>query len=149
LWAAPHEIDGEYGGTGTVSYAVSRATRSLVEGTKRALMPDAAAPGHNTTIGLVATDAELSPAEARRIAIMAADGMARAIRPVHTPFDGDIVFVLATGTSRLEGPRALALAMLGGRAADTMARAIGRGVWHADSIAGWQSLRDAHGRTGG
>jgi hypothetical protein len=57
----------------------------------------ARAAGANTTIAIVATDAALTRAEASRIAIMAHDGMARAVRPVHTPFDGDTVFALATG----------------------------------------------------
>jgi L-aminopeptidase/D-esterase-like protein len=65
--------------------------------------------------------------------MMAQDGLARAIRPVHTPFDGDIVFALASGARSLgEGPgRALALARLGSAAADTLARAIARGAYEA------------------
>ena len=63
--------------------------------------------GANTTIGVVATDAVLTPADARRLAIMAQDGLARALRPVHTPFDGDTVFVLATGGKSLPEPQPL------------------------------------------
>jgi L-aminopeptidase/D-esterase-like protein len=84
--------------------------------------------GANTTIAIVATDAALTRAEASRIAIMAHDGMARAIRPVHTPFDGDTVFALATGAVDPGDNRPATLAMLGSLAADCLARAIGRAV---------------------
>jgi len=90
-------------------------------------------PGANTTLAVVACNAALSKAEAKRIAIMAQDGLARAIRPVHTPFDGDVVFALASGAIDLDAldcglPRALWLARLGAAAADALARAIVRGV---------------------
>jgi len=90
-------------------------------------------PGANTTLAVVACNAALSKAEAKRIAIMAHDGLARAIRPVHTPFDGDVVFALASGAIDLDAldgglPRALWLARLGATAADALARAILRGV---------------------
>ena len=89
-------------------------------------------------------NATLTPAQARRIAIMAHDGMARALRPVHAPFDGDVVFVLATGARPLEEPHAWHLARLGTLAADCLARAIGRGVFEAKSLGGWPSYRDTH-----
>jgi len=98
--------------------------------------------GANTTIAVVATDARLSKAEARRFAIMAADGMARAIKPVHTPFDGDTVIALATGATPLPEPRALHLGIAGELAADCLARAIGRGVWEARSVGAMTALRD-------
>ncbi len=98
--------------------------------------------GANTTIAVVATDAKLSKAEARRFAIMAADGMARAIKPVHTPFDGDTVIALATGARPLPEPRALHLGIAGELAADCLARAIGRGVWEARSVGAMTALRD-------
>lgn len=101
-----------------------------------------ASAGANTTIAVVATDARLSKAEARRFAIMAADGMARAIKPVHTPFDGDTVIALATGAKALPEPRALHLGIAGEMAADCLARAIGRGVWEARSIGAMTALRD-------
>ena len=83
----------------------------------------------NTTIAVVATDAALTPAQARRLAIMAQDGLARAIRPVHTPFDGDVVFALSTSARPLpESGAELALAALGSACADTLARAVARGV---------------------
>ena len=61
----------------------------------------AALPGTNTSIGVVAVSADLTVAEAQRVAMMAQDGLARAIRPIHTPFDGDALFVLATGETAL------------------------------------------------
>jgi L-aminopeptidase/D-esterase-like protein len=99
-------------------------------------------PQQNTTIAVVATDATLSRIEARRFAIMARDGMARAIRPAHTPFDGDTVFALATGKKALPEQRPLALTALGSIAADTLARAIGRALWTAESAGGFLSYRE-------
>ncbi len=99
-------------------------------------------PQQNTTIAVVATDATLSRVEARRFAIMARDGMARAIRPAHTPFDGDTVFALATGRKPLPGQRQLVLTALGSIAADTLARAIGRALWAAESAGGFLSYRE-------
>jgi L-aminopeptidase/D-esterase-like protein len=96
-----------------------------------------AAALENTTIGVVAVTADLTVAEAKRLAIMAQDGLARAIRPIHTPFDGDAIFVLATGAERLaesDDRRPLALAELGALAADCVARAVARGVQAADSL---------------
>lgn len=101
-----------------------------------------AAAGANTTIAVVATDARLSKAEARRFAVMAADGMARAIKPVHTPFDGDTVIALATGARPLPQPRALHLGIAGELAADCLARAIGRAVWEARGIGAMTAFRD-------
>ncbi len=102
----------------------------------------AAGPGANTTIAVVATDADLSKSEAKRFAMMAADGMARALKPVHTPFDGDIVIALATGLKALAEPRSLNLAVAGELAADCLARAIGRAVWEARSLGTTAAFRD-------
>ncbi|MEE8453803.1 MAG: P1 family peptidase, partial [Limibaculum sp.] len=74
-------------------------------------------------------------------ALMAHDGFARAIRPVHTPLDGDTVFVLATGAIPLADPVG-DLARLGMLAADCAARAITRGVYEAAALAGWPAYRD-------
>jgi len=94
----------------------------------------AAIPGANTTIAVVATDAALDKAGSRRLAIMAQDGLARAIRPIHTPFDGDTVFALSTGTG---GPvERAALLALGSAAADCLARAIMRAVLAAEPLGG-------------
>ncbi|HXP76493.1 MAG TPA: P1 family peptidase [Stellaceae bacterium] len=106
--------------------------------------PPALAGGH-TTIGVVGTNAALDKAEAQRVAIMAQDGFARAIRPIHTPFDGDTVFVLATGRWRLPEPRAAALLRIGAAAADCTARAIMRGVYEAESLGDLASYRERFG----
>lgn len=108
-------------------------------------LPATAEPGGNTTIGVVATDAVLTKAEAKRLAMMAQDGLARAVRPSHTPFDGDTLFVLATGARPLPEPRALALARLGAIAADTAARALARGVYEAESLGPFPGYRATHG----
>jgi L-aminopeptidase/D-esterase-like protein len=140
LWAGPFAIAGEYPHAHGLAAgfrppgAWTKADRPGTEG--------AASAGSNTTIAVVATDATLTRPEARRLAIMAADGMARALRPVHTPFDGDSVIALATGRVALEPPRPLALSALGTLAADTLARAIGRAIWQADAIPGWPAYRD-------
>lgn len=90
-------------------------------------------PGTATTLAVVACNAKLDKAEAKRIAIMAHDGMARAIRPIHTPFDGDVVFALAggqidPGAAGPERSRPWWLARIGAAAADCLARAIVRAV---------------------
>jgi L-aminopeptidase/D-esterase-like protein len=83
--------------------------------------------GANTTIAVIATDAVLDKASAKRIAIAAHTGFARAIWPSHTPFDGDLVFALATGASGIK-PNTEQLLDLCALAAVTMSRAIARGV---------------------
>jgi L-aminopeptidase/D-esterase-like protein len=90
----------------------------------------------NTTIAVVATDAALTTAQAKRVAIMAQDGIARALRPAHAPFDGDVVFALSTARAPLPDPAPLSLARLGALAADCLARAIARGVWAAERGSG-------------
>jgi len=83
----------------------------------------------NTCIGAVATDAPLTRAQAQRIAMMAHDGLARAIRPIHTPFDGDTIFALSTAAPGLDPVDALTIAVLGTLAADCVARAVRRAVF--------------------
>jgi len=102
--------------------------------------------GANTTLAVVATDAVLSKAQAERVAIMAHDGFARAIRPVHTPLDGDSVFVLSTGRRTLADPVA-DLARIGMLAADCTARAIARGVYEAADLGELKCYRSVHGET--
>jgi L-aminopeptidase/D-esterase-like protein len=97
-------------------------------------------PGQNTTIAVVATDAVLTKADAGRFAIMAADGLPRAIRPVHSPYDGDTVIALATGRHALAAPAPLTLAALGTAAADALARAVARAVLTAQPVPGWPAL---------
>jgi L-aminopeptidase/D-esterase-like protein len=97
--------------------------------------------GTNTTIAAVATDAALDKRGCRRLAIMAQDGLARAVRPAHTPFDGATVFALSTGTGPTLGP--IELLKLGGAAADCLARAIMRAMLAAEplgGVAGWRQL---------
>lgn len=124
FWAAPFELDGEFGGKPFPQGPVGAA--DLPSDTKLAL----ANPRANTTIGVVAVSASLSQAAARRLAVMAQDGLARAIRPVHGPTDGDAIFVLATGGPPCGDP--LALTRLGLMAADCVARAVARGVYEAE-----------------
>lgn len=106
-------------------------------------LPSDAAPGANTTLAVVAVGARLTRAQAQRVAIMAQDGIARAVRPAHTPFDGDTVFVLATGDGH--PPRPSTVARIGAIAADCVARAIARGVFEAESAGGIESYRAKFG----
>ncbi len=95
-------------------------------------------PAANTTIGVVATNATLTKAQATKIAQMAHDGLARTIYPVHTPWDGDVIF--AAGTGRMEGdPDVL---VIGALAADVMARAVLRAVWSARGVPGYPAAAD-------
>jgi L-aminopeptidase/D-esterase-like protein len=94
--------------------------------------------GENTTIGLVATNARLSKTDVNRVALMADDGLARAINPSHTTGDGDTVFALATG--RWEGDASASI--VGALAAEAMAEAIVRAVSKAESLAGVPSAKE-------
>jgi len=123
FWAAPFEQDGEFGNRGFPARV-----------TPDALIPRAkGAVQTNTTLVLVATDAILTKPQARRLAVMAQDGLARAIYPIHTPLDGDIVFTVATGLHPLADPL-LGLTQLGALAANVVARAIARGVYEAGTV---------------
>ncbi|MES2722583.1 MAG: P1 family peptidase [Pseudomonadota bacterium] len=122
FWATPFELEGEFGGLDT------HGLRAGPDEWGSAKRP---AETRNTTIACVATDAILTPAQAKRFAVMAQDGFARAIRPVHAPFDGDVVFALATGRKALADPADYTLARLGALAADALARAVARGVFEA------------------
>ena len=106
------------------------------------------APGANTTIAIVATDASMPAAELKRVAVMATDGFARALRPVHTLFDGDLLFALTTDSVPISGNRPLELTRLGSVAADCVARAIARAVYAADSIPGIRCYREIFGLPG-
>jgi L-aminopeptidase/D-esterase-like protein len=101
-----------------------------------------ARPGHNTVLGVVATNAALSQAQARKMAQMAQDGLARAIFPSHTPFDGDTVFALATGRHE-SAPN---LTVIGGLAAEVLSAAIVRGALEARGIPGYPAARDLRER---
>jgi L-aminopeptidase/D-esterase-like protein len=129
FWAAPFEEDGEFGGLGLPAPFPPEAR---LPRTKMSRSPTGT---ENTTIAVIATDAVLTKAEAKRLAIAAHDGFARALWPAHTPFDGDLVFALATGRSgRTPAPEDFV--GLGAAAASTMARAIARGVHDAKPMAG-------------
>ena len=95
-------------------------------------------PGENTTIGVVATNATLTKAEAHRMALMADDGFARAIFPSHTMGDGDTVFSLATGTWTGQAN----ITQIGALAADVMARAIVRAATEATGLPNIPAVRD-------
>jgi L-aminopeptidase/D-esterase-like protein len=92
----------------------------------------------NTTIGVVATNARLTKADANRMALMADAGIARAVTPAHTNADGDTVFALATG--RWSGQADASV--IGALAADVLAEAIVRAVRQATSVAGIPAVRD-------
>jgi L-aminopeptidase/D-esterase-like protein len=116
-------------------------------------VPPKAEAGRNTTIGIVATDAVLTKAQAQKIAQMAHDGMARAIRPAHTMFDGDTIFCMATNKKELPdtpgffaAPKAMALIEIGKAAADCMTRAIIRAVLKATSSHNMIAFRDLENR---
>jgi L-aminopeptidase/D-esterase-like protein len=96
----------------------------------------------NTVIGCVATNARLSKAQAQKVAQMAHDGIARAVFPAHTMFDGDVIFCLATGEVEIAGPAELS--RLGAVAADVFARALVHGVLQAYSVGGLVSYRDLY-----
>lgn len=134
FWAWPFEQEGELGGP----FAPEEFRPAPPEVSVKGVL------GANTTLVVVATDARLTKAQAQRLAIMAQDGLARAIRPAHTPLDGDTVFVLATGRAPLIRPQD-DLGLLGSLAADAVARAIARGVYEAEDLGGWQSYRRVHG----
>ena len=119
FWAGVFEIGDEFGGLGPVGAAVPPFAA-------RALKPGPAEPTANTTIAIVATDAALDKAGARRLAEVAHTGMARAIVPAHTAFDGDLVFAVATGERPVAGAIEVRSA-LGHAAALCLARAIARG----------------------
>jgi len=136
LWTWPFEMAGELGGQRPPAAAIAPGAFDL---------PLEGRLGAHTTIGAVATNLRLTKAECRRLAIMAHDGLARAIRPVHTPFDGDTVFALATGRAEPAAPRGLALARVGMIAADCLARAVGRAVYCAESLGDLPSYRSLLG----
>ena len=92
----------------------------------------------NTTIGVVATNARFDKTEMTKIAQMAHDGLARAVNPTHTMYDGDTIFALSTGTS----PAPANLTAIGALAAEAVSEAILRAVMKARSIPGFPSYRD-------
>ncbi len=138
FWAGAYERGNEFGGYGL-------PTLPLADDALQLTLKGGAPP--STTIALVATDATLSKAATKRLAIMADDGLARAIRPAHAPMDGDTVFAVAT-CEKSPGADPATLTELGAAAADCVARAVARGVYHADhpgpSYSGPPAFRDVH-----
>ena len=126
FWAAPYEQNGEFGGRGMPSAFTSEMHRFRVKGG-----PEATAV-ENTTLVVVVTDAVLTKAQAKRLAMIAQTGMARAIHPVHAPLDGDVVFAAATCVKPIDP--LFGLTELGAVAANAVARAIARGVYHAAAL---------------
>ena len=123
FWAAPFEQNKEFGGRGWPASFPPDALNFRSKG----------APGANTTLAVIATDARLTKAQCKRLAVMAQTGLARAIYPVHTPLDGDVVFAAAMGDKPLGDP-VFALSELGMLAANVLARAIARGVYEAKAL---------------
>lgn len=123
FWAAPFEQGKEFGGRGWPATIPSDALAFRSKG----------APGENTTLAVVATDAKLTKAQAKRLAVMAQSGLSRAIYPVHTPLDGDVVFAAAMGAKPLPDP-VFSLSELGMIAANVLARAIARGIYEATAL---------------
>jgi D-aminopeptidase len=135
FWAAAFEIGGEFGGRGMAADhdgAKFPATKFR--------------PGEATTIAIVATDAALSKAALKRLAMAAHDGIARALVPAHTAFDGDLVFAVSTGTRGLADPAGETIELSHG-ASLVLARAIARGVFAARPLPGdpLPCWRDRHG----
>lgn len=123
FWAAPFEQGKEFGGRGWPATIPSDALAFRSKG----------APGENTTLAVVATDAKLTKAQAKRLAVMAQSGLSRAIYPVHTPLDGDVVFAASMGAKPLPDP-VFSLSELGMIAANVLARAIARGIYEATAL---------------
>lgn len=140
FWSAPFEHDGEFGGRGWPDPMPASAHTPVLK----------SAAGESTVLAIVATSAALTRGQAMRLAIMAQTGLTRAVYPVHTPLDGDIVFAVATGHDPAPDPVA-GLARLGAAAAVTLARAVARGVHEAAPVPPcWQgplSWQERFGRT--
>jgi len=126
FWAAPFEVDGEYGGRGLPSSFTPDMLAARLKG------GPAANATENTTIAVVATDATLTKVQAKRLAMIAQTGMARAIYPVHAPLDGDAVFAAATCEKPIDP--VYGLTELGMIAANVLARAIARAVFMATAL---------------
>ena len=123
FWAAPFEQNAEFGGRGWPNPFPADALEPRTKGSARA----------STTLVVVATDAKLTKAQAKRLAIMAQSGLARAIYPIHTPLDGDVVFAVSIGEKALADAN-LALTKVGALAANVVARAVARGVFAAAAL---------------
>jgi L-aminopeptidase/D-esterase-like protein len=138
LWSWALEQDNEMGGQRPPGAKAGMADD----------LPLQARIGGNTTLAVIATNASLDKAQAQRVAMMAHDGMARAIQPVHTPFDGDAVFTLSTSRMPLPTTAAkspgVSVGRVGAIAADCLSRAIGRAVFAAETLGSYPGYRDSH-----
>ena len=150
FWAAAFEMDDEFGGHGLAQghdsslIPVNDKFSAYVRMYGADKEPIPPPQGMNTTIAIVATDVALSKSQLKRFAVAAQDGMARAIVPSHTPFDGDLVFAVSTAVAQ-PAEAVTDTLLLGHAAAVCLSRAIARGVYHASSFQGdtlpsWQSL---------
>ena len=126
FWAAPFEIGAEFGGRGLPAAFSPDMLSMRIKGGA------AATSAENTTLAVVVTDAELTKPQAKRLAMIAQTGFARAIYPVHAPLDGDVLFAAATGEKKVD-PLA-GLTELGMVAANVVARAIALGVYEATAL---------------
>jgi D-aminopeptidase len=126
FWAAPFEVDGEFGGRGWPNAFTPAMQAMRIKGGA------AATAVENTTLAVVATDAILTKPQAKRLAMMAQTGFARAIYPVHAPLDGDIVFAAATCEKPVDP--LVGLTELGMLAGNAVSRAIARGVYAAKAL---------------
>ena len=126
FWAAPFEIGGEYGGRGLPPSFTADMLAMRIKG------GPAATAAENTTLAVVVTDAALTKPQAKRLAMIAQTGFARAIYPVHAPMDGDVVFAASAGERQIDP--LIGLTELGMVAANVVARAIARGVHAATAL---------------
>jgi L-aminopeptidase/D-esterase-like protein len=137
FWAAPWEQGDEFGDlgldTGNIDLGIAAEARIGM------------APGAHTCIGIIATNAPLDKISLRHVSAMAHDGLARAVRPVHTPYDGDTLFALATAAWQDNDnavDKSWLIARVGSIAADCVARAVARGVWSAEPLGDLDSARN-------
>jgi L-aminopeptidase/D-esterase-like protein len=126
FWAAPFEVDGEFGGRGLPASFTPDMLKMRIKGGATATEAE------NTTLAVVVTDAALTKVQAKRIAMIAQTGFARAIYPVHAPMDGDVLFAAATGERQIDP--LIGLTELGMVAANVVARAIARGAYAATAL---------------
>jgi len=127
FWAAPFEKNNEFGGRGLPHPMPDNSHFLSTKGSTKG----STNPVENTTLAIVMTNAKLTQAECKRVAINAHDGFARAIYPVHTPSDGDLVFVLSSNEIELSSTSVEAI-HIGTAAANTVTRAIAKGVYLAN-----------------
>ncbi|MGJ4051208.1 P1 family peptidase [Corynebacterium macclintockiae] len=155
-WGLAAELNGEFARYGLAdglvdgepvgAEGVNRLKSKNLLGTK--ITADMLAPKLNTTIGVVATDAPLTKAQAKRLALAGHDGIARAIRPAHMPMDGDTLFAMATGEHGSgaavddRGVDGIGMSVLSATAANTVERAIVHAVLAAESALGVPCWRD-------